>query len=148
MIFTQMRIGKDGQPFRIYKFKTMDEHGNVTRPLLRRTGLDELPQIVNIAKGEMALFGPRPEVPDKDDLYCRTIPGWRLRHRVKPGLIGLAQVKGSVRGPDRFSWRSKAEQAMLDAAMIEKLSSWRGFFTRLSILARLPYAMLVKGQKN
>lgn len=147
-IFKQTRVGQHGKLFTIYKFKTMDDEGNITRPWLRRTGLDELPQIVNILKGDMALFGPRPEVPEKDTLYTELIPEWGKRLLVKPGLIGTAQVTGAVRGPDRFSLTAKATQAALDAEMVAKLTSWRGIFVRIGILARLPYVMLVKGQTS
>lgn len=145
-IYRQVRIGKNGKPFVLLKFRTMS--GNrVTRPFLRRTGLDELPQFVNVLRGEMALFGPRPEVPERDAHYRELIPEWAERDRAKPGLLGLAQITGCVRGNDRFSLERKREQAILDAAMIRSFESpLRGLLTRLWILSRLPIVMLFGGQ--
>jgi lipopolysaccharide/colanic/teichoic acid biosynthesis glycosyltransferase len=135
MIFKQTRIGKHGKPFTMYKFKTM-ENGVVTRPFLRRTGLDELPQIINIIKGDMALFGPRPERPELDRLYVESIPEWSLRRQVKPGVLGLAQVRGVVRGRDRLCLERKREQAILDAAMIQA-----GIGMKFHIITQLPSAI-------
>ena len=139
MIFKQTRIGKDGQPFTIYKFRTMDDQGNITRPLLRRSGLDELPQLWNIVRGDMTLFGPRPEIPEIHD-RCRAVVGpvWNERLRVKPGLLSLASVTGRIRTEARYTPDVKVEQAILDATMIEDLS-WK---MRWAILCRLPRTIL------
>lgn len=105
IIFTQTRIGKQGRPFQIYKFRTMYEDANVydlspshddqdkriTRcgAKLRRTGLDELPQLFNIFKGDMSLVGPRPEMPFLIEQYKDVLS---FRHVVKPGLTGVWQL--------------------------------------------------------
>lgn len=95
VLFTQERIGAGGRPFRIFKFRTM-EAGRVTRMgrLLRPCGLDELPQLLNVLKGDMSIVGPRPLTQfDIDRL------GWgddRDRWRVRPGLTGLAQIYGGM----------------------------------------------------
>jgi lipopolysaccharide/colanic/teichoic acid biosynthesis glycosyltransferase len=117
VLFRQRRIGQYGRPFVIYKLRTMrwegDQGGSrwtaehdprVTRvgSLLRRSHLDELPQIVNVLRGEMTLVGPRPEQPEIAAWLEREIPFWRARYRHKPGLTGWAQIRcgyaGSLEG--------------------------------------------------
>ena len=92
MIFKQKRIGYKDKPFWIYKIRTMDKNEEVTKigRFLRRTGLDELPQIVNILKGELVLVGPRPLTPQDHDKY-RAFP-----LPVKPGLTGWWQIHGRI----------------------------------------------------
>lgn len=103
VLFTQLRLGTNRKPFRIYKFRTMRD-GSTTRigRWLRQTGLDELPQLVNMLRGEMRLIGPRP-------LTCEDVArlGWdddahAVRWSVPPGIIGLAQLYAG-RGK-RLSW--------------------------------------------
>jgi lipopolysaccharide/colanic/teichoic acid biosynthesis glycosyltransferase len=110
VFYTQVRAGKNGRPFKIIKFRTMimnaeqttgpvwatDDDPRVTRVgrLLRRLRLDELPQVVNILKGEMSLVGPRPERPELVDEFSRDVPHFATRHLVRPGFAGLAQVRG------------------------------------------------------
>jgi len=143
MLYRQERVGRDGVPFTILKFRTMDEDGNVTRPMLRRSGLDELPQVVNILRGDMAVFGPRPEVPSVHARMSIALgQTWDDRLRVKPGLLSLASVVGGIRTADRFALHVKAEQAVLDNVMID--SGWR---VRWAILRRLPSSML-RGQRT
>jgi len=106
VIFAHERVGKDGKIFIIYKFRTMrgdvnrqqlapiapgDERVTVTGKFLRRTSLDELPQLVNIIKGEMSLIGPRPEMPFIVENYTNI---QKARLLVKPGLTGLWQLAG------------------------------------------------------
>ena len=112
-IFRQRRSGYRGAPFVIYKFRTMRvvedgpnvvqasrEDQRITRvgALLRRTSVDELPQLVNVLKGEMSLVGPRPHALAHDEYYGGLIAEYEGRFRTKPGLTGLAQVSG-LRGP-------------------------------------------------
>jgi lipopolysaccharide/colanic/teichoic acid biosynthesis glycosyltransferase len=148
VLFRQTRIGQHGRPFRIVKFRTMvvgadrqwtppasqDELARyyfqdagdprITRVgrFLRRTSLDELPNLWNVLKGEMSLVGPRPEVPEIVALYT---PEQRERLRMKPGITGLAQVSG--RGT-----LSTAETLSYD---LEYCRGWT-LWTDLKILAR------------
>jgi len=108
VFYSQVRLGRFGEPFRMCKFRTMvvnaEEHGPVwsagdqdprmTRlgTFLRRTHLDELPQLFNVLKGEMSLVGPRPERPVFIDELNRAIPHYDERLLVNPGMTGLAQV--------------------------------------------------------
>jgi exopolysaccharide biosynthesis polyprenyl glycosylphosphotransferase len=107
ILLAQDRCGKDGRVFRMFKFRTMRQGGSrddltlvregderVT-PIgwwLRRHRLDELPQLLNVLRGEMSLIGPRPERPEIVETVCKTMPEFKLRLMVKPGLAGLAQV--------------------------------------------------------
>lgn len=109
VIFRQERLGKDGKPFVMYKFRSMHVDAEVNGPqwaekeddrctrigcILRKTRLDELPQCFNILKGEMSLVGPRPERPYFYDEFETYIHGFRNRLVVRPGLTGWAQVSG------------------------------------------------------
>jgi exopolysaccharide biosynthesis polyprenyl glycosylphosphotransferase len=106
-LYSQIRTGKDGVEFKIYKFRSMridaEKNGavwaslndsRVTRVghLIRKTRLDELPQIWNILKGDMSFVGPRPERPEFNEMLEQSMPYYQLRHTVKPGLTGWAQV--------------------------------------------------------
>lgn len=103
--FTQTRIGKNRKSFRIVKFKTMndkrDKEDNFLADeerltkvgnFLRKTSLDELPQLLNIIKGDMSLVGPRPWIPEQMAIFSEHKQAWRCR--VKPGMTGLAQIYG------------------------------------------------------
>jgi lipopolysaccharide/colanic/teichoic acid biosynthesis glycosyltransferase len=101
----QERVGKNGVPIKIYKFRTMTANDNgvyidgrttniVTKvgAFLRRTRLDELPQLLNVLRGELSLIGPRPELPSLVREYEKEIPYYGIRHLTKPGLSGWAQI--------------------------------------------------------
>lgn len=113
--FTQLRPGRDERVFRIRKFKTMNDKKDATGVLLpdaqrltpagsfvRKTSLDELPQLFNVLKGDMSLVGPRPLLVDYLPLYNER---QRLRHSVRPGITGWAQVNGR----NAVSWEQRFE---------------------------------------
>jgi exopolysaccharide biosynthesis polyprenyl glycosylphosphotransferase len=111
LFFRQQRVGQGGRPFKILKFRTMvpdaerltgaiwaDEEDSRVTPIgwwLRKTHLDELPQAFNILRGEMSIVGPRPERPEFVGHLARSIPYYRARHSVRPGLTGWAQIHQS-----------------------------------------------------
>ena len=109
-LFRQTRTGLNGRIFRIYKFRTMrvledgselqqarrgDARVTAVGRILRATSFDELPQLLNVLWGDMALVGPRPHALAHDIHYAREIPSYRLRFQVKPGITGWAQVNGA-----------------------------------------------------
>jgi putative colanic acid biosynthesis UDP-glucose lipid carrier transferase len=109
VIFKQRRYGLDGREIAVYKFRTMQvtEDGAHIRQaskgdpritpvgaILRRSSLDELPQLINVLQGRMSLVGPRPHAVAHNELYRKLIKGYMLRHKVPPGITGLAQVRG------------------------------------------------------
>ncbi len=116
VIFRQQRVGRGGEAFVLFKFRTMVEDSGVagfklahgTAPggiegtdrrtpvgrWLRAISLDELPQLVNVLRGEMSLIGPRPERPEYVELFAKVVPGYAERHRVKSGITGWAQANG------------------------------------------------------
>jgi len=121
-IFKQRRYGLAGDEIVVYKFRTMHvmEDGDVIKqateddprltPLgafMRRTSLDELPQFVNVLQGRMSIVGPRPHAVAHNEMYRKLIKGYMLRHKVKPGITGWAQVNG-LRGETRTVERMKA----------------------------------------
>ena len=134
VLFTQERPGKDGRIFRVYKFKTMtDERDSEGRLLpdaqrltpvgrfVRSTSIDELPQLVNVLKGDMSLIGPRPLLPEYLPLYS---PEHRRRHEVRPGISGWAQCHGR----NNISWKEKLDY---DVWYVDHLSLW----TDLKVIA-------------
>ncbi len=95
-LFYQRRPGLHQRPFTLVKLRTMDAQGRVTRlgRILRPLGLDELPQLWNVLKGDMSLIGPRPEVLERAVRYEGELPGYGTRHLMRPGITGWAQVNG------------------------------------------------------
>lgn len=151
IFFAQMRMGLGGKPFTIWKFRTMGDSGNdhfgswqegeeddrVTRlgRILRRSHLDELPQLWNIICGDMAYIGPRPEMLEVHDWACRSVPGFDARLWVKPGITGLAQLSQGYVGSDVAAYENKLE------ADLEYLSRLN-LVQDLWILCRTPIWML------
>jgi lipopolysaccharide/colanic/teichoic acid biosynthesis glycosyltransferase len=128
LFFTQRRMGRDCVPFTIVKFRTMlpagggrghDDPLEVERitafgAFLRRTRLDEVPQVVNILRGEMSLVGPRPDAYEHAVRYVGLIPGYRERHAVRPGITGLAQIAlGYAEGVDATKRKVEADLAYI-----------------------------------
>ncbi len=112
VFFTQMREGRDGRSFPIYKFRTMRVEGNTYSPtgkndsritplgnFLRKTRIDEIPQVLNVFMGDMSLIGPRPERPELALELEKSIPYYRQRLIVKPGITGWDQVSGEYHSP-------------------------------------------------
>lgn len=155
ILFRQRRYGLDGRDIVVYKFRTMSvvEDGDsafkavqkgdarVTPfgALLRKASLDELPQIINVLQGRMSLVGPRPHVKAQNEQFRKLIPGYMLRHKVKPGITGLAQVRG-LRGGDDLDAMTKRISSDL-----EYLRTWT-LSLDLVIIART--ALLLVGDRN
>ncbi len=134
VIFKQERVGLHNKPFDMYKFRTMerqppgeekkawtvrnDPRVTPVGRFLRRTSLDELPQLFNILRGNMSLVGPRPERPHFVEKFKEEIPRYMVKHQVRPGLTGWAQVNG-LRGDT--SIRKRIEY---DIYYIENWTIW------------------------
>lgn len=143
IFFTQARPGKDGKIFRVVKFKTMTDARDAAGTLLpdaarttrlgnflRKTSLDELPQLFNILRGDMSIVGPRPLLPEYQPLYSRE---QARRHEIRPGVTGWAQTHGR----NAISWKRKFE---LDVWYVDNVSFPLDvkilFLTALKVLKR------------
>jgi len=151
VIFRQERVGRGGPPFVIYKFRTMIPHAPrsvlgsyayrddplITRVgrLLRRTSLDELPQLVNVLKGDMSIVGPRPDLPHHVDKYTAF---QRRRLQVRPGITGWAQVSGR----NELSWE---ERIKLDVEYVER---WSLFLDLIVLLKTFGAVLSAKGSQR
>lgn len=140
VLFRQARVGRDGRVFQMYKLRTMvydpADRGTegttradprVTRvgAWLRKTSIDELPQMLNVLRGEMSVVGPRAHVPDMrvaDKTYAETVAEYVARHRVKTGITGWAQING-MRGGIRDAEKAR-RGVQLDLHYIENWSPW------------------------
>ena len=98
ILYKAKRVGKNNKPFSIYKFRTMHQNSNIASnkwmKFLRRTNLDEFPQFFNVLIGDMSVVGPRPPMLSHTDMYANKVDKFMVRHFVKPGITGLAQVSG------------------------------------------------------
>lgn len=134
VIFKQRRYGLDGHEINVYKFRTMNasENGDEVRQatlnddrvtpfgrFLRKYSLDELPQLLNVLRGQMSLVGPRPHAVAHNEEYRKLIKGYMIRHKVAPGITGLAQVRGH-RGETKTVEQMKARVE----SDLEYLRSW------------------------
>ena len=152
IFFKQQRHGWDGQIIEVWKFRSMYVHQdsgvqqasrNDSRitpvgRVLRRMSLDELPQLFNVIGGSMSLVGPRPHAIEHNGFYSQYIRSYMLRHRIKPGMTGLAQVKG-FRGETETLTKmlARVEQD------IEYINSW-SIWLDLKILFQTPFSLLSK----
>jgi len=135
-LFRQKRYGVDGQEIEVLKFRSMRVHSDkqvrqatkndarVTRlgKILRRTSLDELPQLLNVLRGTMSLVGPRPHATAHNELWRNQINGYMLRHKVRPGITGWAQVNG-WRGETDTVFKMQ-QRVKFDLAYIQNWSPW------------------------
>ncbi len=150
-IFKQRRYGLDGRDIIVYKFRSMTVQqdgahvpqavkgdARVTRfgAFLRRTSLDELPQFVNVIQGRMSIVGPRPHAVAHNETYRSLVKGYMIRHKVKPGITGLAQIRGA-RGEtdtvDKMKLRIEYD--------LEYLRNWSLRLDLLIILKTIPALM-------
>jgi putative colanic acid biosynthesis UDP-glucose lipid carrier transferase len=137
IIFRQPRMGLNGKTFNVYKFRTMYVHleeNSVTQAtcndkrvtpigkFLRRTSLDELPQFINVLKGDMSVVGPRPHALPHNDIYKEKLVMYMLRHRVKPGITGWAQINGCRGETDTVE--KMARRVEYDLHYIQNWSFW------------------------
>jgi putative colanic acid biosynthesis UDP-glucose lipid carrier transferase len=137
MLFRQRRYGIDGREIVVYKFRTMtvlEDGGVVTQAtsndrrvtrlgaFLRRTSLDELPQFINVLQGRMSVVGPRPHAVAHNEIYRKIIRGYMIRHKVKPGITGLAQVNGMRGETDNVD--KMAKRIEYDLAYLRNWSLW------------------------
>lgn len=143
VFFKQTRLGLGGREFSMFKFRSMRKNAAQTGPyftqandpritavgrLIRRTSIDELPQILNVIKGDMSLVGPRPDVPAQRSLY--TDSDWAQRCCVRPGITGLAQAKLRSEG-------TQAQRLALDLGYARQASVWLDLKIMWWTLARL-----------
>ncbi len=145
VLFRQQRLGRDALPFEVLKFRTMvdrpdnplfPDDDRITRVgrVLRRLSLDEIPQLWNVVRNEMSIVGPRPSLPYQAELFD---DGQRARYRVRPGLTGLAQV----RGRNQITWAERVEH---DLEYVQRCS----LRLDLAILVRTPLVVLGGGTEG
>jgi len=156
IIFKQRRGGWDGKRFNVYKFRSMYLHEpdkvvkqaskndpRITKvgAFLRRTSLDELPQLFNILNGSMSLVGPRPHAESHDKFYSTKVRKYLARHRIKPGMTGLAQING-LRG-ETNDLESMEQRIEFD---LEYISNWSPILD-MKILFLTPFALMARNEK-
>ena len=136
VIYTQIRCGKDGKPFKMYKIRSMvadaeakgqavwagkrDPRVTAVGRVMRRLHIDELPQIVNVWRGEMTVIGPRPERPEMIEQLKQEIAGYEYRMLVLPGMTGYAQLNR----PSDTDLRDVRKKLILDFEYIEQVTFW------------------------
>ncbi|MFT7558359.1 MAG: putative colanic acid biosynthesis UDP-glucose lipid carrier transferase [Flavobacteriales bacterium] len=156
VLFKQVRDGWDGKKFHVYKFRSMYVHvpekviKQATKgdpritpigAFIRRTSLDELPQLFNILEGSMSLVGPRPHAESHNEFYSDKVIKYLARHRIKPGMTGLAQIKG-------FRGETETVEAMQGRVEydLEYISNWSPLLD-IKILFLTPAALFTKNDK-
>ncbi len=150
-IFKQKRVGRNNKTFTMYKFRSMrvnemsdtawttneDKRKTKFGTFLRKTGIDELPQLFNVLFGSMSIVGPRPELPKFVEEYSKTVPLYKVKHQVKPGITGLAQIYG-YRGNTSIERRIE-----LDIKYIENWS----IYNDIKIILITPFKMFNRNEK-
>ncbi len=152
VIFKQKRHGWNGKVIRVWKFRSMyidqpapDQVQQATRDdpritrvgrFIRRTSIDELPQLFNVLQGRMSMVGPRPHAVQHNEEYSKKIDAYLMRHRIKPGITGLAQVNGCRGETETLDKMEK--RVAYDLAYINNWSIWLD----LKILAKTPFSLL------
>ena len=157
VFFRQNRTGWNGKTFSIWKFRSMRVNQQVTEnqsleqakvndprvtrvgAFIRKTSLDELPQVFNVLKGDMSLVGPRPHAVQHDEVYSQRISDYYARHNIKPGITGLAQVRGY-----RGETKEIGQMTKRIESDIEYINNW-SIWLDLSILLRTTMAFTGKG---
>jgi Undecaprenyl-phosphate glucose phosphotransferase len=151
ILFKQIRVGKMGKRFKMLKFRSMRIDNNSTKEwttgtdprktrfgtFIRKTAIDELPQLFNVLFGTMSLVGPRPELPNFVEEFKEIIPLYMVKHYVKPGMTGLAQIKG-LRGDTSVEDRIHED--------IEYIENWT-FWMDIYILLKTPMKAVNKNEK-
>ena len=133
VFYKQKRLTKYGRVFEVYKFRTMKEENSIHKSVtadddritkvgkfLRKFRIDELPQLLNILKGDMTVVGPRPEMLENVEKYTEALPEFSYRLRMKAGLTGLAQIYGKYN-------TSPKDKLVMDLMYIENYSIWQDF---------------------
>lgn len=151
VLFRQTRVGAGKRRFTMYKFRTMVESTDADTAwsksedprrtklgaILRKTSIDELPQLFNVLKGDMSLVGPRPELPHFVDMFKADVPLYMVRHQIKPGITGLAQVhgcRGNTPIPDRIRYD------------VEYVETW-SYGLDIAILAKTLFGGFINAEK-
>lgn len=151
-LFRQRRTGLGGRSFTVYKLRTMvasaapnnapaeknDPRITKLGALLRRSSLDELPQVLNVLRGEMSLVGPRPHAVDHDIEYLERVPGYSDRFRVRPGITGLSQIQGSRGGGEINEIRRRT---LIDNEYIDR---WSLLLDIKILLMTIPHLVFFK----
>ena len=151
IIFRQERVGKNNKVFTMYKFRSMRVNDQETTgwttaedkrktrfgTFMRKTGIDELPQFFNVLFGSMSIIGPRPELPTFVEKYSKTVPMYKVKHQVKPGITGLAQIYG-FRGDTSIEGRIEMD--------IKYIEHW-SLFNDIKILFLTPFKMFNRNEK-
>jgi len=156
IIFKQVRDGWDGKKFHVYKFRSMYIHQDAevvkqatkddpritpVGRFIRRTSIDELPQLFNVLEGSMSLVGPRPHAESHNQYYSKKVNAYLARHRIKPGMTGLAQINGYRGETDTVeSMQGRVEYDL------EYISNWSPLLD-IKILFLTPVALLAKNDK-
>jgi putative colanic acid biosynthesis UDP-glucose lipid carrier transferase len=156
LFFRQERTGLNGETFYCYKFRSMHVNKDADTMqatkddprkfpfgnFMRKTNIDELPQFINVLKGDMSIVGPRPHMLKHTEMYHQLIDEYMVRHYCKPGITGLAQVRG-YRGETKELWMMEKRVE----SDIEYMESWT-FLMDIKICLETAFQMLFHQSKN